>query len=127
MEVLGRVRRDVERSALRARNGLRHLSGVGHVGVGLSERELVWARDKVRLFRYSSDSRSLRPPILLVMSLITKPYVFDLRPGSSLVEQLIGRGFDVFIVDWGVPDVVESANSLETYCDEYLPRAAGRR
>jgi len=122
--VLGRVRRDVERSALRARNGLRHLSGVGHVGVGLSERELVWSRDKVRLFRYTSDRRRIRPPILLVMSLITKPYVFDLRPGSSLVEHLIGRGFDVFILEWGVPDVVESANSLETYCDEYLPLAS---
>ena len=124
LEVLGRVRRDAERSAQRARNGLRHLSGVDHVGVGLSERELVWSRDKVRLFRYASDRRTLGPPILLVMSLITKPYVFDLRPGSSLVECFVQRGFDVFIVDWGVPDVVESANSLETYCDEYLPRAS---
>jgi polyhydroxyalkanoate synthase subunit PhaC len=124
MEVLGRIRRDAERSALRARNGLRHLSGVDHVGVGLSERQLVWSRDKLRLFRYASDQRTLRPPVLLVMSLITKPYVFDLRPGSSLVERFIERGFDVFIVDWGVPDVVESTNSLETYCDEYLPLAS---
>lgn len=124
MEVLGRVRRDTERAARRARNGLRHLSGVGHVGVGLSERELVWSRDKVRMFRYASRQRSLGPPILLVMSLVTKPYVFDLRPGSSLVERFVERGFDVFLIDWGVPDVVESANSLETYCDEYLPIAS---
>jgi polyhydroxyalkanoate synthase len=92
--------------------------------VGLSPREEVWSRDKVRMYRYASDRRSLYPPILLVMSLVTKPYVFDLRPGSSLVERMVERGFDVFLVDWGVPDVVESANSLETYCDEYLPRAA---
>jgi polyhydroxyalkanoate synthase len=124
MEVLGRIRRDAQRAALRARNGLRHLSGVGHVGVGLSPREEVWSRDKVRLFRYASDRRSLRPPVLLVMSLVTKPYVFDLRPGSSLVERMVERGFDVFLLDWGIPDVVESANTLETYCDEYLPLAA---
>lgn len=123
-EVLDRVRRDAQRAALRARNGLRHLSGVGHVGVGLSPRQEVWSRDKVRMFRYSSDQRSLSPPILLVMSLVTKPYVFDLRPGSSLVERMTDRGFDVFLLDWGIPDVVESANSLETYCDEYVPRAA---
>jgi polyhydroxyalkanoate synthase len=124
-EVLERVRRDAQRAALRARNGLRHLSGVGHVGVGLSPREEVWSRDNVRMYRYSSDRRSLSPPIMLVMSLVTKPYVFDLRPGSSLVERMVGRGLDVFLVDWGVPDVVESANTLESYCDEYLPRAAG--
>jgi polyhydroxyalkanoate synthase len=124
MEVLGRVRRDTERATLRTRNGLRHLSGVGAVGVGLSERDLVWSRDKVRMFRYASDRRRLCPPVLLVMSLVTKPYVFDLRPGSSLVERFVDRGFDVFLIDWGVPDVVESANSLETYCDEYLPLAS---
>jgi polyhydroxyalkanoate synthase len=123
-EVLERVRRDAQRAALRARNGLRHLSGVGHVGVGLSPREEVWSRDKVRLYRYSSHGRSLHPPVLLVMSLVTKPYVFDLRPGSSLVERMVARGFDVYLVDWGIPDVVESANTLETYCDEYIPRAA---
>jgi polyhydroxyalkanoate synthase len=58
------------------------------------------------------------------MSLVTKAYVFDLRPGSSFVESLLARGFDVYSLDWGIPDAVESANSFETYCDEYLPRAA---
>jgi polyhydroxyalkanoate synthase len=29
----------------------------------------------------------------------------------------------VFIVDFGVPDAVDSTNTLETYVDEYLPRA----
>jgi polyhydroxyalkanoate synthase len=123
-EVLERVRRDAQRAALRARNGLRHLSGVGHVGVGLSSRDEVWSRDNVRMYRYASEGRTLSPPVMLVMSLVTKPYVFDLRPGSSLVERMVGRGLDVFLVDWGVPDVVESANTLESYCDEYLPRAA---
>jgi hypothetical protein len=62
--------------------------------------------------------------VLLVMSLVTKAYVFDLRPGSSFVESLLQRGFDVYSIDWGVPDAVESQNSFETYCDEYLPLAA---
>ena len=30
----------------------------------------------------------------------------------------------MYALDWGVPDAVESHNSFETYCDEYLPLAA---
>ena len=37
-----------------------------------------------------------------MFALINRPEIFDLRPGSSLVEYLIGEGFDVFLVDWGV-------------------------
>ncbi|MGE3621204.1 MAG: alpha/beta fold hydrolase [Acidimicrobiia bacterium] len=121
--VLGRLRRDLDRLALRTRAGLKHLAGVGRPQVGVSPRDLVWQRDKARLYRYRSDQRRIRQPILLVMSLVTKPYVFDLSPGNSFVESLLARGFDVYAVDWGVPDVVESENTLETYCDEYLPRA----
>jgi polyhydroxyalkanoate synthase len=30
--------------------------------------------------------------------------VLDLRPGASLVEALVGAGFDVWLLDWGVPE-----------------------
>ena len=57
------------------------------------------------------------------MSLVSKPYVLDLRPGNSFVEALLSRGFDVYMLDWGIPDATESENSFETYCDEYIPLA----
>ena len=122
--VLTRIRRDIELRALRARNGLKHVAGVGVPDVGCSPKDLVWARDKVRLYRYRSDRRALSPPLLLVMSLVTKPYVFDLRPRNSFVEALLAHGFDVYLVDWGIPDTTDSENSFETYCDEYLPLAS---
>lgn len=118
-----RLRRDVERSVLRTRYGIKHLAGIDRAAVGCTPKDPVWCRDKVVLHRYRSDRRRYRPPVLLVMSLVTRPYVFDLRPGSSFVEVLLDRGLDVFLLDWGVPDEVEADNSLETYCDEYLPRA----
>jgi polyhydroxyalkanoate synthase len=61
--------------------------------------------------------------VLLVMSLVSKAYIFDLRPGSSFVEVLLDHGLDVFMLDWGVPDERDAENTLETYCDEYLPAA----
>jgi len=41
-------------------------------------------------------------PLLLVMSMVSKPYIFDLSPGQSLIEYLVRQGFDVYLADWGV-------------------------
>lgn len=63
--------------------------------------------------------------MLLVHSLVSRSYILDLRPGSSMVEFLRDAGFDVFLLDWGVPDELDAENTLETYVDEYLPLAIG--
>jgi polyhydroxyalkanoate synthase len=125
-EALARFRREIDRTAVRARNGVKHLSGFSAAAVGETPRDLVWTRDKVALFRYRplAAGPPRRPPVLLVMSLVTRPYVFDLRPGNSLVARLLEDRHDVYLLDWGVPDAVEAENTLETYCDEYLPHAA---
>jgi polyhydroxyalkanoate synthase subunit PhaC len=121
--LLDRVRRDVDRSILRSRNGLKLLSGVGRPSVGRSAKDVVWRDGKVELWRYRSDQRSVRPPLLFVHSLVSRSYVFDLEPGNSFVEHILGRGFDVYLLNWGEPDELEAANTLETYCDELLPAA----
>ncbi len=108
---------------MRARNGLKHLAQVGRAEVGASPKEVVWGRDKVQLYRYHSDRRTVRPPLLLIMSLVSKPYVLDLLPGNSFVEAFLDRGFDVYMLDWGTPDAAEAGNTFETYCDEYIPFA----
>src|SRR5207244_11051560 len=91
--------------------------------VAVTPRRQGWRRDGVVLYRYGSGSRAKATPILLVMSLVTKPYVFDLRPGSSLVADLLAAGQDVYLLDWGTPGPADAYNGLETYCDEYLPKA----
>ena len=124
-EALARLRREIDRTAVRARNGVKHLSGFSAAAVGQTPSAVVWRRDKVTLYRYAPlVPGASGSPVLLVMSLVTRPYVFDLRPGNSLVARLLQAGHDVYLLDWGIPDAVESGNTLETYCDEYLPRAA---
>ncbi len=121
-EALDRITRDVDRIKIRARNGLRHLSGLPMGPVGSTPRTAAWTRDNVTLYRYSGGGA--RGPVLLVHSLVTQPYVFDLRPGSSLVEDFLAAGHEVFLLDWGIPGPVEAANTLETYTLEYIPLAA---
>lgn len=117
------VRRDVERSVLRARNGLKYLTGLTRTQVGMSPKDVVWSRDKARLYRYVSDRRAGRRPLVIVFSVMGRSYVLDLKPGSSFVEWLLDQGHDVFLVDFGEPDEADAGNTLETYVDDYLPRA----
>jgi polyhydroxyalkanoate synthase len=122
-DLLGRINRDVERSTLRARNGIRYVSGARWANVGATPKDVVWRRDKAQLWRYHGRSRRFGTPVLIVHSLVSRSYILDLRPGNSLVEFLKDFGFDVFLLDWGVPDELDAENTLETYVDEYLPRA----
>jgi polyhydroxyalkanoate synthase subunit PhaC len=57
-----------------------------------------------RLLHFRGTAPSSRRPLLLVPSLINRWYVLDLRPGASLVEALVGAGFDVWLLDWGTPE-----------------------
>jgi len=121
--LVARVNRDVERSVRRARNGIRYASGASKPLVGVTPNEVVWQRDKARMWRYAGGPVRLHPPVLIVHSLVSRSYILDLRPGSSAVEYFVGSGLDVFMLDWGVPDELDADNSFETYVEEYLPRA----
>jgi polyhydroxyalkanoate synthase len=122
-DLVGRVNRDLERSVLRARNGLRYVRGTHRPQLGVTPKDVVWTRDKAQLWRYRGGPVRFEQPLLIVTSLVSRSYILDLLPGSSSVEFLRGQGFDVFMLDWGIPDHLDADNSLETYVDEYLPRA----
>jgi polyhydroxyalkanoate synthase subunit PhaC len=113
----------VERQVLRARNGLAYLAGTKQPAVAQTPKALVWKRDKARLWRYRSDQRSVRPPILIVHSLVSKSYILDLLPGNSMVAFLRDEGFDVFLLDWVPADPADAENTLETYVEGYIPEA----
>ncbi len=87
--------------------------------IGCSPREVVWTHRGTTLYRYRSATRQYEIPVLLVFALINRPDIFDLRPGNSFVEFLLAEGYDVFLVDWGVPDEEDAEMGLAEYvCDE---------
>jgi polyhydroxyalkanoate synthase len=103
------------------------IAGAKDIAVGLTPREAVWSLNKTVLYRYTPT----RPPeerhpipVLFVYSLVNKPYVFDLRPGRSLIEYLVAQGLDVYLLDWGSPGPEDSAIGLDEFALDYLPRAA---
>jgi polyhydroxyalkanoate synthase len=129
--VLDRVRRDVERNALRARNGIKLVAGLDRPGVGCTPKDVVWQRGRSQLWHYRNDPDvhggvRYSPPLLLVFSLISRSYILDLTPGNSFVEHLLRAGFDVYLLDWGEPDERDAQNGLEDYVDDYIPAAIER-
>jgi polyhydroxyalkanoate synthase len=129
--VLDRVRRDVERNALRARNGIKLVAGVDRPGVGQTAKDVVWQRGRTQLWHYRNDPETYGgvrygPPLLIVFSLISRSYILDLTPGNSFVEQLLTAGFDVYLLDWGEPDERDAGNTLEDYVDDYIPAGIDR-
>jgi polyhydroxyalkanoate synthase len=87
--------------------------------IGATPRDVVWTHRNTTLYRYRSSTRRDAVPLLLVFALINRPDIFDLRPGGSLVEYLLEEGFDVFLVDWGVPDEEDADMGFEELvCDE---------
>jgi len=92
--------------------------------VGLTPKETIWKKNKAKLYRYIPTQSKLHTvPILLIYALINKPYILDLTPGNSLVEYLVNRGFDVYLLDWGTPGLEDRNMKLDDYILDYIPRA----
>ena len=77
----------------RALEMARAVLGSADAPVGLTPKELIWRKNKARLYRYvRSEPATHRTPIFLVLPLINRAYILDLRPGASFVEFLLGEG-----------------------------------
>jgi poly[(R)-3-hydroxyalkanoate] polymerase subunit PhaC len=121
-----RVRSEIERAIQRGIRGVEYFSTSAPQNKGMP-RELIYQKGVLNLYRYRPvASEVYRVPVLLVMSLINKPYILDLAPGQSLVEFFLMRGFDVYLVDWGVPRREDSRLRLEDYTLDLIPECMSR-
>jgi polyhydroxyalkanoate synthase len=81
-----------------------------------AQREVVLTRGKLRLFRYLAPANVANPvPVLIVYALVNRPYMADLMPDCSVVSELVARGLEVYLIDWGCPDVADAGRTLADY------------
>ena len=94
--------------------------------IGQTPKELIWTLNKAKLYRYVPvlPAEARYPiPLLLIFAIMNRPTILDLRPGHSFVEFMVGRGYDVYLLDWGVPGQEDKYLKFDDYALEYLPRA----
>jgi polyhydroxyalkanoate synthase len=95
------------------------------VKVGTTPSEIVYEEDTLRLLRYRRDTPAVySEPVLICYALVNRPYIVDLQPDRSVVKQLLARGFDVYLIDWGVPSAADRSLTLQEYVDGLMKNCA---
>src|SRR5215204_6310967 len=102
---------DVENFFDKYSRGMRIVVEGAQADTGQTPKETVCAKKKHPV------------PVLMVYALINRPYILDLMPGNSFIEYLVGEGFDVYMLDWGIPGDEDRDLTFENYVLDYLPRA----
>ena len=83
---------------------------------GVTPYEVVYTDDTLRLLRYRPQEPSpWAEPLLICFALVNRPYVLDLQESRSVIRQLVDHGFDVFLIDWGVPTDAHCSLGLHDY------------
>lgn len=96
------------------------------VGISPTPMYPVYRQAGWTLYRCRGGENSPHPPVVVVPSLINRPYIMDLLPGHSLLESMVGAGLDVFLLDWGVPDAGIGHCGFAEYVSRFLRRAIRR-
>ncbi|HUG38448.1 MAG TPA: alpha/beta fold hydrolase [Candidatus Limnocylindrales bacterium] len=125
-EMRARWQEEVSRNFLRMKNFGEMVMNPQEPRLGPTPRELVYKKNKSRLYRYQSK-RTHRTPLLFVPNLgISRPYIFDLLPRGSFVEFMTQQGFDFYLVDWGVFGPEDNGLTVEEVTTRLLPRLAAK-
>jgi polyhydroxyalkanoate synthase subunit PhaC len=93
--------------------------------VGTTPADVVLTEGTHRLLHYRRETPAVyAEPVLLCYALVNRPYILDLQAERSVVRQYLQHGFDVYLVDWGVPSGADHVLTLEHYVCGFLKRAA---
>lgn len=120
-ELTGRLKTELQRMVQRRVKALEYLSSPGPA-VGLTPKTLLHRRGTLSLYHYqSSVDEVYRVPLLLVMATTNRAYIFDLAKGQSLIEFLLQRGYDIYVMDWNPPTQEERHLKIENYVLDFIP------
>lgn len=101
--------------------GYETLSEIDTVDVATTPKELVWQRDKVKIYHYTGDNKlKCKTPVLVSFAMLNRHDVLDLQQDRSLMKKLLDEGLDIYIMDWGYPTKADRNLSMEDYIDGYM-------
>jgi polyhydroxyalkanoate synthase subunit PhaC len=84
---------------------------------------VIYESGLVRLRHYEARGAAHRTPLLLIYSLIKRPFILDLQPGRSVVEFLAKNGFDVYLIDWIPPRREDKWRGFHAYVNQDIANA----
>ena len=116
-----RIQSEVRRAIQRSIKGVEYLSTSGPT-LGSTPKDIIHARGTMNLYHYRPLADEVyRVPILIVMATTNRGYILDMLPGQSLIEFLLKRGYDVYMMDWLPPKPEEKSLGMENYVLDFIP------
>jgi len=101
--------------------GYETLKNIREVSVATTPKELVWQKDKVKLYHYLRETPAKsKIPVLVSFAMLNRHDVLDLQPDRSLMKKLLEEGLDIYIMDWGYPTQADKYLTMEDYIDGYM-------
>lgn len=91
------------------------------VKLGQTPKEVVYAQDKMRLYRFKPLAKpAMERPVLIVYSLVSRHTMTDLQEDRSMIRNLLLQGLDVYLIDWGYPTPVDRWLTTGDYVNGYI-------
>lgn len=113
---------EVERTHERVKKGMDILLARDEPPVGITPKDVIYSRGTLKLYHYRPMTDEVyRVPVIFVMSLVSKPWILDLTFGQSFVQYMLAQGFDVFMIDWGIPRPEDKKLKFEDYVLDLMP------
>ncbi len=109
------------------KEGIDELNDLKSVPIAPTPKTVILQNGPTNLFYYGktplpSGNKDAKI-ILLVPSLINRPFIFDLLPKRSFIEYLVENDFEVFLQDWGIPGDIEKYIEFEDYIFKFYHEA----
>ena len=91
------------------------------VPVGTTPAEEIYRENKLRVLHYKPMVEKTYPtPLVVSFALINRYYILDLQPERSVVQALLKRGFDIYMIDWGTPSAADRYLTIDDYVNGYM-------
>ena len=88
--------------------GLAMLQRIPGLSYQYNLRKLVFQIDKIKLYHYQPQTKKPNAtPLLVVFATVNRPEILDLFPEHSFIRGLLEGGQDVYLLDWGYPDLTD--------------------
>jgi polyhydroxyalkanoate synthase len=121
-----RIQSEIQRAIQRSIKGVEYFSSSGPA-LGSTAKDVLSVRGTMRLYHYRPLADEIyRVPILIVMATTNRGYILDLIPGQSLIEFLLKRGYDVYMLEWAPPKPEEKSLRIEDYVLDFIPHCVER-
>jgi polyhydroxyalkanoate synthase subunit PhaC len=94
--------------------------------MGFTQRQSIWKKNKATLWHYPAVEKKYDVPVFIIYSLFNRPAILDFAPGASLIEGLVNKGYDVYLLDWGIAGYEDKDITIEDYIVDYIKKAVQR-